>query len=487
MDSPSPSKAPSRCVTPHTDRGSPSQQSNPFDSPKSSRISRIKQSLKDNWAAGTDPKHFHEKRRQRTPDYYSDNSTSNSRSSSRQRPRTEAPSPDPIPRSGPSRAATHRPAPTSHPSILSQNVSQRAKDKRRHEKTLRKLERDASLRLKIKHHREFERGDFSSVDGTGSPLHAPLHMLAEANEARHRADEKRKRYYEWERRRSEVERRRAYAPVGAQPPPDRDDALVRTAEERAQPQLREPEYGKDPDERPSPAPALSPRQTKHGNASATENTYQPPVADSDDPFEESSSDEQIMDIINAYSHRWTLQPPTPSPSPTHNPYAEPEAEDEEGDSYLQHRPNLQPPTPSPVHQSLTEPEEEENSYFQHWSNPPHRAEPGDKEEEEEIPSPQCRLNPHPSPSPSPSTSIINTYFQRWSRTPSPAPHPHPSPSRPPSRRSPAQPAPNPSRGEFEGIIHKLTMPDQEASRRERDTYHAHVTRRLRDAAGKEYF
>ena len=213
-----------------------------------------------------------------------------------------------------------------------------------------------------------------------------------------------------------MERRRAHAPAELQLSHEKDDARGRKPDERASPQRREPEYGKEPHGRATPSPALSPRQTEDEYASAAENTSKPHVANSDDPFEDSSSDEQVIAIIDAYSHGWSLQPPTSSPA--YNLLTEPELETE-----------------------FDEARAEEITYFQRWSD----------------------LQPH---------------------TPSPAP------SNPPSFQ-PARHAwsdrQEQRRGEFEGIVNKLTMPDQESSRRERDTYQAHVTRKKRDGAGKEYF
>ena len=279
------------------------------------------------------------------------------------------------------------------------------------------MKRDASQRLEIKHHREFERGGFSS-DGTGSPFHAPLHLLAEANDARYRADEKRKMHYEWERRRSEIERRRAHAPAELH---DKGETYRRNPYERAEPSWREPEYDKDPYERASPSPALSPRSTEHKDTCEAENVDQVHAFDGEDP-EESSSDEQIIEIIDAYTYRWSgLQPLTP-PS-AHSPHIDPEPETEDG------------------------------------------------EEEDEI---------------------LDTYFQSarhgWSiqdQPLSPLATPHPGPEQQSQLLEPD--VDQQSRGEFEGIINRLTMPDQEQLREERDIYHAHVMRRRREPSGREFF
>ena len=255
-------------------------------------------------------------------------------------------------------------------------------------------------------------------------------MLAKANDARDRADEKRKMHFEWERRRSEIERRRAHAPAELQSSHDKGNAHGQNPYERAEPHWREPEYDKDPYEKASPSsPALDPLETEHEYASAAaDNSYQAPAPEGDDPFEESSSDEQILEIINAYSHRWSgLQPLTPSPR-------------------LNRWSGLQPLTPSPQH----------NPYAA-YAEPELKTE--DEEEEEEV---EVEGNPcfHPA-------------RHGWGS----------------AQDQPLSPQPEPaeSRGEFEGIVNKLTMPDQEQSRRERDTYYEHVTRRRRDAAGKEYF
>lgn len=463
MASPLPSRGPSRSATPFSDPRTSSRQSDPFsdpsNSPKRGRLARLKQSLKDNWEAGTDPKGFHEKRRSGT-------STPTTRSNSRDpvsplRERTaDFASSQPNSR-GPSRAATDSSRP-SQPTSLSQSASRRrAKDEKQYEKGTRDIERQASQRRKVKHQREIERGDFLfSESGTGSPRHAPLHMLEEANEARQNQAEEVERLRsrrDWERRRSDEERRRAHAPAGRQPPQGRGETYGKNPYQRqAEPygsrsssRRREPEYDKSlPNERPLAG--------AHGEADyeyAAENAYQPSAAL--DPFKDPFRAQQVPVPNDITPHQWSgLQPRTPSPhtrSPTSSLLSKYLATGHEDD-----------PFPSPARRN--------------WSSSP----PRQQQDQSTIPPlyyRQAVVNEQPRDH---QTSDYNPY-EEWL---SPLAFQRKASEEPPQQQQQQQQA---ARGEFETIISRMVMPDQDEARQERDLYHAHVERRRGEAAGREFF
>ena len=341
-----------------------------------------------------------------------------------------------------SRKATNQSTP-SRPSVLTRKVGK--KDVLHHEKQVRKFDRQASQRQRVKLQRKFERGE---LEGAGSPRHAPIQLLEEANDARIRAEEKRK-LYESERRRSLEDRRRAYAPNRPKTPENRREALgtdssgrdpVQTT--RSSSQRREPEYDKDRDKRPEPQAARDPDSARESDCDSIE--YTVPIAyhsqAADDPFKEPSS-----------TYTSTAATATRPGARDINPY---------------HWGGLQPRTPSPSEYTDASVEEDNDPFTeparQKWSSPSRqyqdkqtRSSSSSLYSQEDQPDPEHEYNP----------------YKEWL-----------------TLQPPQITKPNPeARGEHEMIINRMTMPDQESSRQERDTYYAHVTRRMRGPAGKEYF
>lgn len=471
MASPVPSRGPSRSGTPLSDPRSSSRQSDPFTedngSPsKGSRFSRLKQSVRDSFAAGIDPEGFHEKRRREARAGGSPTSSNNNSRSmtpiSRGNSRDTVPTSQPASRSMTpiSRGNTMDIAPTSHPtsrdlsrtttnqstpsrpSALTRKVSK--KDVLHHAKQVRKLDRQASQRQKVKLQRKFERGELA---GAGSPRHAPLHLLEEANDARNRAEERRK-LYESERRRSLEDRRQAYAPNRPKTPENRREALDTnssgrdpTQTTRSSSQRRAPEYDKHRDKRPEAQAARDPEPAMESDSDSIEYTvpiaYHSPAAD--DPLQVPSSTYTSTRPgardINPY-HWGGIQPRTPSPSE----YMDASVE-EDNDPFTE-----------PARQNWTSPSRQNQ-------DKQIRSSSSSLYSQEDQPGPEHEYNP----------------YEEW-LTPQPLQIKKPNPE---SQQQP--------RGEHEMIINRMTMPDQEASRQERDTYYAHVTRRMRGPAGREFF
>ena len=422
MASPLPSRAQSRSSTPSSNRASTDN-----NSPKRGFFARIAHELKEDFHAGSDPKGFQEKRRSAI-------SRSNSRATS--------PMPPPSPGSnqpgsrGPSRAATSRSV-TSHPAALNRSASQKAKHQREHEKEVRKLQREISTREKVKNQRDIERGGFTSSDGTGSPRHAPLYLLEEANNARHLANEieQRRLKHQRERRLSDEERRRAYAPAGT----ENAHKLSEPHPVRPSSRRRQPEYDKPPHE-PRIAQWIreieTPTQEEIAPASRhiDKDTKLPPIFT--DPFKasaDSASNEYVEYDINPY-HWEGLQPQTP--------------------------PKTRSATSSILSKYMTQTEEEEDPFSaparQQWTTPP--------TPESEQPEQPIYWQKEPV---QPRERDYNPYEFEFSQQ---------APTPPPAKR-----------GELETIVNRITMPNQDSSRAERDTYQTHVTRRRGDPVVREFF
>lgn len=474
MVSPLPSRDQSRSGTPFSGPRSSSRQSDPFlesnGSPsKGSRFSRFKQSLKDSFAAGIDSEGYHERRRQEAREamWASGSPTASNRNSqsmtplsrgmtmnsartsqttlSRGRTMDSAPTSQPASRNL-SRTATSQSTPT-RAGTLNRSISK--KDMLHHEKQKRQLDRQASQRRKVKQQREFERGELPAPEGTGSPRYAPLHMLEEANDARIQAEE---------RRRSLEDRRQKYNPSKTQTPENRSAAYGTNTPERAPTQTprsssrrREPEYDKRRDKRRAePQAARDPEPAMESESDieyAVQNAYQPRVADG--PLQVTSS----------------------TSTSTRQPAA--------GDINPYHWDGLQPRAPSPSEYTDASVEEDKDPFYspprQNWGSSSHQNQ---SQNQIQTQNGQIRSSSSSLYSQEGKSGLPSEYnpWEEWF-----------NPQLLRTNELKPEPEPRQPRGEHEMIINRMTMPDQEGSRQERDTYHAHVTRRMRGPAGREFF